>query len=393
MLLKSPVPKKSSLKGFLAVVLFALTATFLHSQQAGDYRSTGSGNWTNAGVWEVFNGTAWVPATTYPGQLPGTNDVLIRGGNTIRLGSTIPNGILALRVGDGVGATDTLEVNNNAELNTPLIDLQTGGFAIWTSNVTLTLPAGAAFVVSGGTLDDGRPCSAAKRLVIGSRIYSTCNGGAGADYSFQELNDLGGSLAVSPTSNSPACEGTDLTLFANPSGAGSAGATFSWTGTGPGGYTFSSALENPVLTGLAAGSYTFSITITDSSGFTSSSSVAAEVLAGVIISTQPADQSAAPGASVTFEVTASGVGAYQWEVSIDGGLNFSPLADGAKYTGSQTAQLQVNNLQASEQGNLFRVSLEPATPGCPTLLSQPALLEVSPATVISNRRITFRVTQ
>lgn len=391
--IKSPIPNKSGLKGFLTVVLFALAATIMYGQQAGDYRSTGSGNWTNSGVWEVFNGTAWVAATTYPGQLPGTNDVLIRGGNTIRLGSTIPNGIGTLRVGDGLGATDTLEVNNNAFLNTPLIDLQTGGFAIWTNNVTLTLPAGSAFMVSGGTLDDGKPCSAAKRLVIGSRIYSTCNGGAGADYSFQELNDAGGSLAVSPTSNSPVCEGTGLTLFANPSGAGSAGATFSWTGAGPGGYTFSSALENPVIAGLAAGSYTFSITITDSSGFTSSSTLTAEVTAGVILSVQPADQQAAPGASATFEVTASGVGAYQWEVSIDGGLNFSPLADGAKFTGSQTAQLQVNNLQASEHGSLFRVSLEPATPGCPTLLSQPAALVVSPATVISNRRITFRVTQ
>lgn len=391
--IKSPIYKKSGLKGFLTVVLFALAATIMNGQQAGDYRSTGSGNWTNSGVWEVFNGTAWVAATTYPGQLPGTNDVLIRGGNTIRLGSTIPNGIGTLRVGDGLGATDTLEVNNNAFLNTPLIDLQTGGFAIWTNNVTLTLPAGSAFMVSGGTLDDGKPCSAAKRLVIGSRIYSTCNGGAGADYSFQELNDAGGSLAVSPTSNSPVCEGTGLTLFANPSGAGSAGATFSWTGAGPGGYTFSSALENPVIAGLAAGSYTFSITITDSSGFTSSSTLTAEVTAGVILSVQPADQQAAPGASATFEVTASGVGAYQWEVSIDGGLNFSPLADGAKFTGSQTAQLQVNNLQASEHGSLFRVSLEPATPGCPTLLSQPAALVVSPATVISNRRITFRVTQ
>jgi hypothetical protein len=33
---------------------------------SGDYRSVSSGNWEDAGVWEVFNGTEWIPAESSP---------------------------------------------------------------------------------------------------------------------------------------------------------------------------------------------------------------------------------------------------------------------------------------------------------------------------------------
>lgn len=61
-----------------------------HAQETGDFRSVGSGNWTDSGNWETYNGTAWVAATSYPGEVPGTNDVYIIGGATIDLGGTIP---------------------------------------------------------------------------------------------------------------------------------------------------------------------------------------------------------------------------------------------------------------------------------------------------------------
>ncbi len=361
------------------------------AQQTGDYRSAGSGNWTNPANWEVYNGTAWVAATNYPGQVGGTNTVTILGGDTISLGSNIPFPIQGLVVGDGVGGTDTLQISNTATLDTPFIDLQPGGFAIWTSNVSLFLPAGSAFIISGGTLDNGNPCSAAKRLVIGPDIYATCNGAAGADYSFQDLIDQGGTLSASPTSNSPLCEGADLTLLANPSGTGASGASFSWTGTGPGGYSFSSTDENPIVSGLSAGTYTYEVTITEGSGISFTAATEVTVEAGVTISTQPVDQQGLPGSTVFFTVTATNTMAYQWQVSTDGGSSYTDLADGPKYTGSQTASLQVANLSSGDSGNLFRVRLQPLAPGCPTVVSAAASLTVRPGTVVTNRRITYRV--
>ena len=364
-----------------------------HAQETGDYRSVGSGNWTDSGNWETYNGSAWVAATNYPGEVPGTNDVYIIGGATIDLGSAIPSAIASLIIGDGTGGTDTLRITNTASLNTSLIDLQTGGFAIWSNNVTFTLPSGAAFIISGGILDEGNPCSAAKRLVIGSQIYSTCNGGAGANYSFEDLNSSGGSLSVSPTSNSPVCEGNDLNLLANPSGTGSSGASFSWVGSGPGSYSFSSSDQDPVVTGLVPGSYSFTVTITDSSGFNTSQSLSAEVLPGVAIATQPSNQQGVTGANAIFTVATSGSPTYQWQVSTDGGSLFSDLSDGTKYSGSQTNTLQVGSLQISDNTNLFRVLVQPASGLCPPVISNSALLTVVLPTVLSNRRITYRVNQ
>lgn len=379
-------------RGLLLLVMCCFLG-ISHAQETGDFRSVGSGNWTDSGNWETYNGTAWVAATSYPGEVPGTNDVYIIGGATIDLGGTIPSAISSLIVGDGTGGTDTLRITNTANLNTPLIDLQTGGLAIWTGNYTFTLPSGAVFKISGGTLDDGNPCSAAKRLVIGSQIYSTCNGGAGADYSFEDLNTSGGSLSVSPSSDSPVCEGEDLNLFANPSGAGASGASFSWAGSGPGSYSFSSSDQNPVVTGLVPGNYTFTVTITDSSGFNTSESVNAEVLAGVAITTQPSNQQGITGTNVLFTAVTSGSATYQWQVSTDGGTSFTDISDGSKYSGSQTNTLQVGSLQTSDNTSLFRVQVQPASGSCPPLVSDSALLTVVVPTVLSNRRITYRVNQ
>jgi hypothetical protein len=380
-------------RAFIILILFFLCCGVhsLFAQQAGDYRSSGSGNWNDAANWEVYDGTSWVAATNYPGEVAGTNLVYIQGGNTISLGTAIPSGIQGLIVGDGTGGTDTLQVSGNSSLNTPVIDIQTGGFAIWTANVTLTIPAGAAFKITGGTLDNGTPCSAAKRLVIGTSIFATCNGAAGADYSFSDLINGGGSVAVTPSSNSPVCEGSDLNLFSNPSGAGSSGATYSWTGTGPGGYSFTSTAQDPVESGLAAGSYSYTVTITDTFGNTNSDSVSAEVETAAAFTLQPSDQQGPPGGVVVFNVTASAAASYQWQVSSDGGGSFTNISDGGRFTGSQTNTLQVDNLQASDEGNLFRVVIQPTSASCPQLTSDAALLSIVVNTVITNRRITYRV--
>jgi hypothetical protein len=382
-------PKSAHLIALLFFILAFMPG--ISAQESGDYRSVGSGNWTDSANWEVFDGTNWVAATTYPGEVGGTNIVTIQNGNTISLGSTIPNAIGGLIVGDGAEGTDTLQITNTATLNTPFIDLQTGGVLIWTSNVSFYLPAGAALFISGGILDNSGPCNASKRLVIGPQIYSTCNGGAGVDYTFEDLNNSGGSLSASPSSNSPVCGGSDLTLFANPSGAGSSGASFSWAITDPAGDPFSSTAENPVVSGLTPGTYTFEVTVTDASGFSYSDTTVAEVETGTAISLQPGDQQAVPGSTATFSVTASGAGTYQWQISTDGGGTFANLTDGVKYTGSQTASLQVAGVQTSENGALFRVLIQPVSASCPDVTSDPATLTVVSGTVVTNKRITYRV--
>ena len=386
------VPLKYQKAVYASLLMFFL-CNLLSAQVTGDFRSVGSGNWTNPLIWQTYNGSSWVAATNYPGALPGTNDVYIQGGYTVNLGSAVPNAINSLLVGDGTGGTDTFQISNNATLNTPLVEIRTGGFVEWTNNVSLFLPSGAQFRIVGGVLDDGKPCSAAKRLVIGSQIYSTCNGGAGVDYSFEDLQNEGGSLAANPSSNSPICIGTTLTLFANASGAGSSGASYSWVGTGPGTYSFSSTAQDPTETGLAAGTYTYTVTVTDGGGYSYTASTEVIVNSGVTITSQPADQQVSPGSNALFSITASGVFSYQWQLSTDGGTTYSDISNGAEYSGTQTSDLTVLAADQAKDGYMYRVRMTASGGSCPVTFSNPATLTLQAGMIISNRRVTYRVNQ
>ena len=379
-------------KKYILILLSILTITWAYGQEVGDFRSSSSGNWTTVAIWETYNGTSWVAATTYPGQTTGTNDVFIIGGFSVTLTSTITNSINSVIIGDGSGGTDNFYIDANSGLNTQLINLTSGGYAEWTSNASFYLPSGAAFVIDGGTLATDNPCSAAKRLYIGTTIYSTCNGGAGSDFSFTELQDQGGSLSVSPSSNSPICEGSTLNLFANPSGTGSSSATFSWSGTGPGSYSFSSSDEDPVISSLIAGSYTYTITITDSNGNANSSSIDILITAqSISINTQPQDQAIFVNSNATFTTSTSNADTYQWQVSTDSGVNYTDVADGLEYAGSNGLSLTVISPGVDKSGYRYRVVVLNSSSPCPGVVSGEANLSVRIRTVLFNRRITYRV--
>jgi hypothetical protein len=40
---------------------------YLCAQSAGDYNSIASGNWNDHTKWQIFDGSSWVAASTYPG--------------------------------------------------------------------------------------------------------------------------------------------------------------------------------------------------------------------------------------------------------------------------------------------------------------------------------------
>lgn len=109
------------------------------------------------------------------------------------------------------------------------------------------------------------------------------------------------------------------------------------------------------------------------------------------VAAQPADQNIVVGANGNFTVTASGTDTYQWEVSTDGGSSFAPISDGAEYSGTQTANLTVNAPDMGKNGYVFRVLVSNATASCDSLISNGAVLSLSVGTVITNRKITYRV--
>lgn len=73
---------------FLAVILSS-TASFevLYAQTAGDYRSAMTGQWGSPGTWEIYNGTAWVPAVSAP-----------TGAENITVKDTVSSGVAAILI-------------------------------------------------------------------------------------------------------------------------------------------------------------------------------------------------------------------------------------------------------------------------------------------------------
>ena len=186
---------------FLILLFGFISLTF--GQVLNDYRSIATGNWTTLTTWQRFNGTSWVAATNYPGQVAGTNNVFIRSGHTVTLNADINQSFTSLTIGDETGATDVLAIPADRYLNTPLVTIKSDGFMQWlpNQNYTFSLPAGAQIVIrTGGLLDTSGSCSASRRIRIGVQDIAICNPNSNAaPNDFQEVMDAGGTANLVDT--------------------------------------------------------------------------------------------------------------------------------------------------------------------------------------------------
>lgn len=112
----------------------------------------------------------------------------------------------------------------------------------------------------------------------------------------------------------------------------------------------------------------------------------------ITITTQPANQTILVNANGSFSLSANNADTYQWEVSTDGGGTWSLLSDGLEYSGTTTNTLSVISPGIDKNGFLFRAEISNSVSlACPDVLSDYGLLSVNPPTMITNRRITYRV--
>src|SRR5688572_3395918 len=87
------------MKKFISVLIASiLISVTVFAQSTGDYYSVGNGNWNDPTKWQMFNGSSWVAASTYPGQNPGTGVVSITNETEIKITATVPNPISSLYV-------------------------------------------------------------------------------------------------------------------------------------------------------------------------------------------------------------------------------------------------------------------------------------------------------
>ncbi|MBV6511543.1 MAG: hypothetical protein FMNOHCHN_01024 [Ignavibacteriaceae bacterium] len=132
---------------YFLVVILSSTAPLgvLYAQSAGDYRSALTGQWGSAATWEIYNGTAWVPAAAAPAGSENitVKDTVSTGVAAILIsGYTKVEGNGVITVGDSGSVTFTPSATYEHARNAgtlPMSTWQTGSLAKFTG-ITGTAP-------------------------------------------------------------------------------------------------------------------------------------------------------------------------------------------------------------------------------------------------------------
>lgn len=186
--------------------------------------------------------------------------------------------------------------------------------------------------------------------------------------------------------NDTACSGSTAQFSAVAGGTGPF--TYQWqvstTGTGgtytniisgPYSGTTSATLNITSTTGLNG--YAYRVNMTNSGGATISNGATLLVDVGVpTIGVQPNNAAICPNGGTIFTAAASnGVKiAFKWQVSTDGGSNYSNITDGGVYSGSETNSLTITGAPVTMYGYRYRMT---ATNQCGTANSNGAILTFS----------------
>jgi hypothetical protein len=110
------------------------------------------------------------------------------------------------------------------------------------------------------------------------------------------------------------------------------------------------------------------------------------------ISTIPTNAIIFDGHPGNIKITTSNTTQYQWQVSTDGGANFNDLTNFGPYSGTDTDTLTINDPDLNMDGYLYRVQLYNDAYVCsPSSTSNIITLDIRTQTVITNRKITYRV--
>lgn len=107
------------------------------------------------------------------------------------------------------------------------------------------------------------------------------------------------------------------------------------------------------------------------------------------ITTQPSNTTICPGCSTTITIAATNVTSYQWQLF--NGVSWVDLTNIGIHGGTTSETLIITNAGPADNGNEYRVVLTNASYVCNTTISNTATLTFRVNTVISNRRITYRV--
>lgn len=212
------------------------------------------------------------------------------------------------------------------------------------------------------------------------RVVVTGSCGSAVTSSSATLSVSSTAVITTQPVNSIVCTGATATFVAVATGS-----SYQWQVSTDGGTTFTNiagatslTLTLPAVT-AAMNNNQYRLAVSSCSATTLNSNVVTlTVNSSAVIGTQPANVSVCAGANASFTVTATGTAlTYQWQVSSDGGTNFTNI------TGATNATFSLTSVTSAMSNNRYRVVVGNA---CPTgITSAPAVLTVSSASVITTQ--------
>lgn len=348
---------------FVLISVITLMTQLSNSQSVGDYRSVTTGNYISLTSWQRFNGTAWVTPSSaqgWPGQFTGTGNITIQSGHTISVSNTgISTQLMGLFTVQSNGQLYLTGTNNgqNFGINTPELNIISGGSVYFFNKSNLILPLNAVLsVTTGGLTGDG--CNANKSIIIGNTTFAQCQGGPGSVYTFNDLMAAGGTINAIPSSNSPLCPGSTISLTGSYSGAIGSAPIYSWSVSFPNGGTTVYNTQNVSINNAISGTYSATLTVSTVLGgqtYTNSETISVIVNPSPTLSGASQPITICSGSPAIIQL--SGLvpnSTFQLTYNIAGG---SPVTvSGIAANSSGNASFETVNLNASNNGNTLQIT-------------------------------------
>ena len=207
-------------------------------------------------------------------------------------------------------------------------------------------------------------------------------------------------ITTQPVVTTMLCVGgsTTLTVAANGTGVGyqwqvsTTGAGGPWTDITNGGVYSGASTGMLTLTGVTTAMSTYQYRAVASgtcAPAANSNAAALTVNTPVTITTQPnANTNICATGTSSFTTIAAGTSpTYQWQVSTDGGNNWTNITNGGIFGGATTGTLTLTGITAAMNGNRFRTVVTGAAP-CGSVTSTSSTLNVTPQPVITANTLT-----
>ena len=301
---------------------------------------------SGTGTWAVISGTATIATTS-----SSASTVYVGLGNAAALTWTDISGCAY--------SVDTIILRNYARPAAVITPNGSIAFCVGGS-VILTASGGVSYAWSNSATTAAITVSPTSNTTY--TVIVTNANGCTATASLTVTVSTIPVASISPVGATTICQGTGMTL----------------TASGGTSYTWSNSSTTAAITVTPSATTNYTVTVTNAGGCTDTISKTVTVQNHPYIMINPVSTSVVSGSTAYFTVydTGTSSAAYQWQVSTDSGISYTPIFNNSTYSGSNTPTLAISNATSAMSGNKYEVVI---TNTCNSLTSAPALLTSSEA--------------